>query len=237
MYSSYAKQKTLLVIGILLFIFNFIFLSSSWVAAKDLDINNCVTTSEENDSTNLLNLGSSGQNYQRRTTIIDNEATKVHVFSVAWLFLAFLVIFSSFLLTSKQGFTRTKLGIFAGVNIVFSNWFLILAVDSGHILVDKRYNEDSMYTRAYVEAKAIAAVMLCVLFAVNAVLLLSWEDDLVVTTLQERLLLRNLQEQEEDDIWTKNSTTIQINRTVARPSVSSGASSSTHPAGDQICES
>lgn len=100
--------------------------------------------------------------------------------------------------------TRTSLGFFIGLSFVMGWWCLILAVEAGDILYEKKYTQENEFSRAYVESRALFAVLQCVLYFVLMGLLLTWQEDLVKLSLAERKALEELDSNDDDEVCTKN---------------------------------
>mmetsp|Transcript_14595 Transcript_14595/g.16978 ORF Transcript_14595/g.16978 Transcript_14595/m.16978 type:complete len:88 (-) Transcript_14595:408-671(-) len=69
--------------------------------------------------------------------------------------------------------SETALGFFVGVTFIMWNWWLVLAVQAGDTVIEKKYVDDNENSRLYVEMKGLFAVLQFFLYFVFGVLILT----------------------------------------------------------------
>mmetsp|Transcript_5959 Transcript_5959/g.6842 ORF Transcript_5959/g.6842 Transcript_5959/m.6842 type:complete len:196 (-) Transcript_5959:309-896(-) len=178
-----SRHKVILTIWLLIQVCQISYVVSAWKAFSHLEANICA---EEPTAPTVF--------------IEDHRAA---AFTLIWMSIIAFILSVTGVVVMRRIRSETALGFFIGVTFIMWNWWLILAVQAGDTVIEKKYVEDDEHSRLYVEMKALFAVLQFFLYMVFGILILTWRDDLVEKPADDERTIE-MNQYEEDDICTKS---------------------------------
>jgi len=175
----------ILAIWLLIQVCQLSYVVSAWMAFSHLDTTQC-----------------SNEDAIAPTLFTDDRAA---AFTLVWMSLIAVVLSITGVIVMRRIRSETALGFFVGVTFIMWNWWLVLAVQAGDTVIEKKYVDDNENSRLYVEMKGLFAVLQFFLYFVFGVLILTWRDDLVEKVAEDERSVEMNQFEEDDICTTKES--------------------------------